>query len=86
LDRSLDTPRDLERLVVKRCAEATAEASTHEGDVDVNVVLVDAEESGGGLLGPSAGLGRGPYLAAAMSSLIVMFMGSMVAWARKGNS
>jgi hypothetical protein len=86
LNRSLDMTRDLEGLVVKRYAEPAAEASTYEGDVDVDIVLVDAEDFGGGLLGPPAGLGRGPYLAAAIVELIVMFMGSMVAWARKGNS
>jgi hypothetical protein len=47
LDRSLDVTRDLEGLVIKRHAEAAAEASTHEGDVDSDVAFVDAEDFGG---------------------------------------
>ena len=66
LDRPLDTTRDLQRLMIKRYAEAAAQASTHEGDVDGDVALVDAQDFGGVLLGSSAVLGRGPYLAAAI--------------------
>ena len=66
LDRSLDTTRDLQGLMIKRYAEAAAQASTHEGDVDGDVALVDAQDFGGVLLGSFAGLGRGPYLAAAI--------------------
>ena len=47
LDRPLDTTRDLQCLVIKRYAEAAAQASTHEGDVDGDVALVDAEDFGG---------------------------------------
>ena len=47
-------------------SEAAAEASTHERNVDGDVVFVDAKEFGGSLPGSSAGLGRRPYLAAAI--------------------
>ena len=57
LDRPLDMPRDLHCLVIKRYAEAAPQTSPHEGDVDGDVALVDAEKFGSGLLGSSAGLG-----------------------------
>src|SRR5882724_11675375 len=64
LDRSPDTARDLDGLMIKRHSKATAEASPHEGDVNGDLVFVYAEEFGGVLLGSSTCLGRGPYLAA----------------------
>ena len=65
LDRPLDTTSDLQRLMIKRYAEAAAQASTHKGNVDGYVALVDAQDFGGTLLGSFAILGWGPYFAAA---------------------
>ena len=66
LDGVLDATGDLENLMIKRYSEAAAKASTHEGDMDSDSALGDAEDFGGRLLGPCAGLGRGPYLATAV--------------------
>jgi hypothetical protein len=65
LDGALHAARDLEGLMIEGRAEAAAQASTHEGDVDGDIAFVEAKDPGYVLLGSCAGLGRGPYLAAA---------------------
>ena len=76
LDGALNAARDLEGLMIEGRAEAAAQASTHEGDVDGDIAFVEAKDPGCVLLGSCAGLGRGPYLAAATFEPFIFVMNS----------